>query len=191
MHKKIYNKHEMNAIVAINHAGIIGINGDLPWYVPEDLRRFRLITSNNIIVMGRKTYDSLPNGALPNRINVVITNNPIDYVQNDNLYFVKFEDCFDLLDNLISWTNRKIYIIGGEYIYHLFMPHITNIYLTLIYKDNIELIDNENGNHPQSISSFPYSFNELYDDFEISYSTPVLVSKHEQIPYQFFTFTIL
>lgn len=183
----MYSKYKINAIVAMNHSGTIGVNGKLPWYVSEDLRRFRLITSNNIVVMGRKTYESLPNGELPNRINVVITAQPNKYVSTETLRFVNFENCFDLLDDLVYYTNRKIFVIGGEYIYHLFMPYIHNLYLTIIYKDNAEIIDNEEDNRPKSVSSFPRSLNELHHDFDISYSTPILISKDHQIPYQFYT----
>jgi len=61
-------------IVACTKDGIIGYNNKIPWHIPEDLKYFRNTTLNSIVIMGRKTFESLPNGYLKNRINIVITN---------------------------------------------------------------------------------------------------------------------
>ncbi len=62
-------------IVAMTPAGVIGHNGTIPWHIPEDLEYFKKMTIGGIIVMGRKTFESLPR-ILPNRIHVVITRTP-------------------------------------------------------------------------------------------------------------------
>ena len=74
----------------------------------EDLKYFRNTTINNIVIMGRKTYESLPNGYLNNRMNIVITNKYLDY------------------------KNKKIFIIGGSEIYKLFCDYCDTIHLTMI-----------------------------------------------------------
>ena len=78
----------MRLIVAFNKQGVIGVNNDLPWHLKDDLRRFQKLTKNNIVVMGRKTYESLPKRPLPNRINVVITSTPNQYENKESLYFI-------------------------------------------------------------------------------------------------------
>ena len=76
---------EIKFIVAQSKNRVIGNNNTIPWYVPEDLKRFRDLTLHSIVVMGRKTFESLPNGPLKNRINIVITNNPKDVLyENKN-----------------------------------------------------------------------------------------------------------
>ena len=69
----------MRLIVALNQDNIIGNNNNIPWKVKYDLQRFKQLTNQQIIVMGRKTYESLPIKPLKNRMNIVITNNPDDY----------------------------------------------------------------------------------------------------------------
>ena len=65
----------ISIIVAIAREGAIGKGGDLLCHMSADLRRFKAITTGHTVVMGRKTYDSLPKGALPNRRNIVVTRN--------------------------------------------------------------------------------------------------------------------
>ena len=60
-------------IVAMSKNGVIGNNNKLPWYIPEDLVNFSELTKGHIIIMGRKTFESLPNGPLKNRLNVVLS----------------------------------------------------------------------------------------------------------------------
>ena len=77
----------MYLIVAFNKQNVIGFNNTIPWYIPEDLQNFKRLTNNHIIVMGRKTFESFPNGPLKNRIHVVITNQT-EYSEsnNENIY---------------------------------------------------------------------------------------------------------
>ena len=65
----------ISAIVAVDYNWGIGFNGDLLEHIPEDLKYFKQLTTGNTVIMGRKTWDSLPNKPLPNRTNIVITNN--------------------------------------------------------------------------------------------------------------------
>src|SRR3569832_1343705 len=60
-------------IVAVAENGVIGVNGGLPWHIPEDLKRFKALTLGKPTIMGRKTWDSLPKKPLPGRTNIVVT----------------------------------------------------------------------------------------------------------------------
>jgi dihydrofolate reductase len=123
-------------IVAMDQNGIIGQDNTIPWHLPEDLRRFRSITLNHIVVMGRKTFESLPfKHGLPNRINVVITRDKDKYVNiPDKLYFITMSE----LDGLISEIkkNRRVFVIGGNKIYKELFNRCELIYFTLIYRPN-------------------------------------------------------
>jgi dihydrofolate reductase len=124
------------AIVATNEIDVIGKNNSLPWYIPEDLQHFRELTTNNVIVMGRKTYESLPNGALPKRTNIVLTKSPKLYMNDsihsgEDLYFCNMENIEEKLHTITElFPEKRIFIIGGSEIYEYFMPLYSKIHLT-------------------------------------------------------------
>ncbi len=100
-------------IAGIAQNNCIGHNGTLPWHIPEDLKHFKELTTHKTVVMGRKTWESLPEKfrPLPNRQNVVITRQT-DYVVPDNvLTFSSTEDAFAQLHN------EDVFIIGGAELY--------------------------------------------------------------------------
>lgn len=122
----------MNAILAINEVNALGVNNKLPWDVPEDLEFFKLITSGNVVVMGRKTYQSLPSKGLPSRINIVLTKNPENYKNIDErLYFVNIETLYELIERVKG--NKNVFVIGGAEIYNYFFKDLQKVYLTVIY----------------------------------------------------------
>ena len=123
----------ISAIVAVDNNWGIGFNGDLLEHIPEDLRYFKEITENNWIVMGRKTWDSLPKKPLPNRPHLVITNNPISYEDIDAVIFAKIGQA-----KLIMNTQRGIdfFVIGGGQIYEKLLPMCDRVYVTKIFKDH-------------------------------------------------------
>ena len=120
----------ISAIVAVDNNWGIGFNGDLLEHIPEDLKYFKAITTNNTVMMGRKTWESLPKKPLPNRTNIVITSNPNMY--ND----VEFMDLFDATLYLIYNKNDDIFIIGGGQIYEKLLPLCDRVYVTKIFKDH-------------------------------------------------------
>ena len=102
---------------------LIGTNNKLPWHLPADLARFKKITSGHIIVMGRKTHESIGR-PLPNRTNVVFSRNHF-----------KAQGCYVIpsMDELKTIAgNRECFVIGGAQIYRLFMPYASCIYHTLV-----------------------------------------------------------
>lgn len=123
----------ISAIVAVDNNWGIGFNGDLLEHIPEDLRYFKEITENNWIVMGRKTWDSLPKKPLPNRPHLVITNNPMSYEDMDEVLFAKIGQA-----KLIMNTQKGIdfFVIGGGQIYEKLLPMCDRVYVTKIFKDH-------------------------------------------------------
>lgn len=139
-------------IVAFNNKNIIGINNKIPWYVPEDLKYFKNQTKDHIIVMGRKTFESLPNGPLKNRIHVILTNQELK--NSEDVFFTSFEQSFDLLVHLQSITNKKVFIIGGNTIYKQYFEYCTKFHITVID-------DDQDGD-----VSFPYTLEYFVDNFK-------------------------
>ncbi len=119
----------MNLIAAVDKNWAIGLNNKLLVSIPMDMKFFRETTTGKVVVMGRKTLESFPNGLpLKNRTNIVLTANP-DYHVKDAI-IVHSED--ELREELKKYPSEDIYIIGGESIYRQFVDdcdvaHITKI----------------------------------------------------------------
>ncbi|MBN2668003.1 MAG: dihydrofolate reductase [Bacteroidales bacterium] len=110
-------------IVAIGQNNEIGKNNNLLWRLSDDLKRFKSITTGHTIVMGRKTFESLPKGALPNRRNIVLSNNKIDA---PNIESVKsINELYSIIE-----PNEQVFIIGGASLYKLFLNTVNHLYLT-------------------------------------------------------------
>jgi dihydrofolate reductase len=120
----------ISAIVAVDYNWGIGFNGDLLEHIPEDLKYFKQLTTGNTVIMGRKTWDSLPNKPLPNRTNIVITNNTNMEGQ------AEFMDLTDAMLYFIYNKNDDIFIIGGGKIYEELLPMCNRVYVTKIFKDH-------------------------------------------------------
>lgn len=109
-------------IAAIGKNNELGKNGELIFHIKEDMKFFRNITTGHKIVMGHKTWDSLPN-KLPNRQNIVISRYDFDgpdlIIHNIKIFINKHKD-----------TKEEIFIIGGGTVYLQFLPYAKNIYLT-------------------------------------------------------------
>ena len=126
----------MELIVAKNNKNAIGNNGDLMWHLSKDLQHFRTLTQNQVIVMGRKTYASLPNGPLKNRINVIITRDPSKYTREMlDVYFITLEESSFLINNLQKKYNKSVFIIGGSEIYDYFYPLCHTLHITEVDDD--------------------------------------------------------
>ena len=121
----------ISIIAAIGKNRELGFNNNLIWHIPEDLKFFKEKTMNKIIVMGYKTYKSLP-GLLPGRRHVVLTHHNIN---NEKVRtFSNINTLLEYLNNI----DEEVFIIGGSSIYHEFIDKANYIYLTEIdasYKD--------------------------------------------------------
>lgn len=114
-------------VIARASNGVIGRGGTLPWHIPADLKRFKAITMGSVMVMGRKTFDSLP-GLLPGRRHVVLTRDPAWSAQGAEVAR-SVEEALELAgDDPVS-------VIGGADIFALFLPVADRIELTDVLAD--------------------------------------------------------
>lgn len=120
---------DIKIIVAVGKNGEIGRNNSLIWHLKDDLRRFRRLTTGNTVVMGRKTFESLPNGPLPERRNIVLSRNK-DYEAPGALVVGSLKEALALREE-----NETMFIIGGESIYKDALPMVDVVELTEIDAD--------------------------------------------------------
>jgi dihydrofolate reductase len=128
-----------NIIVAICENNGIGYNNSLPWNIKEDLKIFSKLTkgnNNNAIIMGRNTFESLPNNFLPKRDNLILSSSIIiDEKRENNII-----KTFDNIDSIIEFCNSKnyqeVWIIGGQLIYESFLRKniVNKLFITKINK---------------------------------------------------------
>jgi len=118
---------EIVLVVAIADNGVIGKGGAIPWHISEDMKRFKALTLGHTILMGRKTWDSLPRKPLPGRINVVITR------QED--WRAEGAVTASSLDQARAGTSGTVMVIGGAEIYQRALPLASRIELTEVHKD--------------------------------------------------------
>jgi dihydrofolate reductase len=116
---------EIIMVLAIADNGIIGDDGKLPWHLPADLKHFKSITRGSPMIMGRKTFDSLP-GLLPGRRHIVLTRDPN--------WSAEGAQRASTIEEAIKLANSpQIFIIGGAQIYRLFESHADKIILTRVH----------------------------------------------------------
>ena len=119
----------ISIIVAVAQNFAIGLNNDLLFHLPEDLKRFKSITSGRPVIMGKRTFFSLPKGALPNRRNIVITDIPGET-------FPGCESVWSVEEAVAAVAGEpEAFVIGGGMIYRQFYPLTGKLYLTLVHKD--------------------------------------------------------
>lgn len=115
----------MNLIVALGRDGAIGKNGDLIWRIPDDLKHFKRLTMGHPVIMGRKTWESLPVKPLPGRRNIVLSGNQV--------FKAEGAEVFKSIDEILRQGDLEdTFVIGGSSIYKLFLPYVEKLYLTLI-----------------------------------------------------------
>ena len=119
----------ISIIVAIAQNNAIGKNNELLWHIPADMRRFKQLTLGHMVIMGKKTHLSISLKPLPNRKNIVITDDPDDH----------FEGCttvFSIDEALkLCIPSEETFIIGGASVYSQFLPYSNRLYLTKVYQD--------------------------------------------------------
>lgn len=115
----------ISIIVAINKNNGIGYKNELLYWLPNDLKRFKTLTTGHTIIMGRKTFESLPKGALPNRRNIVLSSQDITFPGAECFHSLKdaLEACKDEIE---------VFIIGGASLYKEAMPIADRLYITEI-----------------------------------------------------------
>ena len=120
----------LSTILAIANNNVIGKDNKLIWHLPEDLKRFKQITTGKNIIMGRKTFESLGR-VLPNRKHIILCNDMEMNIDNEN---VEILDDISKLDKYINSAEEN-FVIGGATIYKLLMPYVSKLYITKINQD--------------------------------------------------------
>jgi Dihydrofolate reductase len=119
----------LSLIVAAGKNNEIGKDNQLLWHLPADLKHFKQLTLHHPVVMGRNTFESLPNGALPNRTNVVLTGDK-EWKRDNCLVFNSIDAALLKLIN-----EEEVFIIGGGQIYKQTLPIADKLYLTRVHAD--------------------------------------------------------
>lgn len=120
----------LSIIVAKAKNNVIGKNNQMLWHLSDDLKRFKQLTLNHTIIMGRKTFESL-GGILPNRKHIIFSQNPDFKVENENVQVVhSLLQIQDLIEG-----KEEAFVIGGAMIYNFLMPYVRKMYVTEIEKD--------------------------------------------------------
>lgn len=124
---------KLSLIVAIAQNGCIGIDNKLPWYLPEDLKYFRRLTTGNIVIMGRKTFESIGK-PLPNRQNIVISRNT-DFGAEGIKTVTSIEQALDVANSMADISGiEEAFIMGGAQIYEQSLPLAQRLYITEVKK---------------------------------------------------------
>jgi dihydrofolate reductase len=121
------DRPRITLVVARAKNGVIGRDGKLPWHLPADLKRFKALTMGSVMVMGRKTFESLP-GLLPGRRHIVLTHDPEWHAEG--------AEVAHHVDEALRLAGREpVSIIGGSDIFRLFLPVADRIELTEVLAD--------------------------------------------------------
>ena len=116
----------MNMIVAVDNNWAIGNHNELLVSIPADMKFFRQETDGKVVVMGRKTLESFPNGMpLVNRVNIVLTENPDYQVKGAKIV----HSLAELQEELKQYRSEDVYVIGGEQIYRQMLPYLSLIHI--------------------------------------------------------------
>ena len=163
----------ISAVVAVNKDWGIGYNGDLLEHIPEDLKYFKELTTNHIVVMGSKTWDSLPNKPLKDRLNVVISSKPKE-VLGDMALRIHMEEVIarivhsKTMAEIHPEDENEWFIIGGGSIYEQLLPFCDRVYVTKIEKSH-ENVDTYFPNLDKSDEWAPASCGQLLTYNDLTY----------------------
>ena len=153
----------LNIIVCMAKNRAIGRNNQLLYHLRNDLRRFKALTTGHTVIMGRRTFESLPKGALPNRRNIVLTRGSQQWPNTE--VYTSLDDALKHCSD-----NEEVFIIGGSTVYHEALPLANKLFLTLVdHSPNDadtffpvignEWVETERESHPSDEQNEqPYSF---------------------------------
>ena len=166
----------ISTIVCVDSNWGIGSNGDLLVHIPEDMKFFKEKTMTNVVVMGRKTFDSLPVKPLAGRVNCVITSktDSIEYNYDDNYYLMSMnyvKECFIPTFSTHDYIN--VFVIGGGSIYKELLPYCEKAYVTKV----LNSYENADTYFP-NLDNIP--------EWEIECQSEI--KEHNGVRYQFYTY---
>lgn len=128
---------KIKMIAAVAKDGAIGKDNKLLWYLPEDLKRYKELTTGNVLIVGSLTFKSLPAAALKNRVHIVIDSDPNTSLKSQSDPEVHVVNTIEGSINLaraIASDDQDIYVIGGSSIYYMFLNKVNELYITWINK---------------------------------------------------------
>ena len=131
-----HNSMTINMIAAVADNRAIGRDGDQPYYISGDLKRFKALTTGHPIIMGRRTFEALPRGPLPGRTNIVLTRDTeyIPLASRDDADVIVVRSVDDAIEAAAASPGAgDVYVIGGGMVYDLFMPRAGRLFLTRIH----------------------------------------------------------
>ncbi|HSR02762.1 MAG TPA: dihydrofolate reductase [Methylophilaceae bacterium] len=162
---------KINIIAACDNNGVIGINGKIPFDIPEDRKRFKKLTTGHAVIMGRKTKESLPVFPLKSRLNIVVSEMILECQEFVKTYFVTH-----LLAHAIklclSVKKDCAFIIGGERLYREALPLADRVYLTRVDQDT------DFNEHTDEVARFPL-YAMKWNDWNM-----VEIEKHDGFSFQ-------
>lgn len=123
------------AIVAMDETRVIGSKGALPWHIPADMAHFRSLTMGHVVLMGRKTWESLPAAyrPLPGRKNVVVSRNADSLgLPEGVLHAASPEDAVGVAKGLAGQLGKNVWVIGGAELYRALLPLCDEVHLTIV-----------------------------------------------------------
>jgi len=167
-------------VLACNQQMVIGKDNTIPWNIKEDLRMFQKLTTNHIIVMGRKTYESLPIKPLKNRYNIVLTSNPDKFVSKyENLVFTNMDNISNIIEKQTKKWGEQVFIIGGSAIYRHFLDKCNKLHITLVDKE----VDGD--------TYFPCTLDDITNKykFNLIYSGNKTLSETDTVMFQYYTYS--
>ncbi|MGM8216399.1 dihydrofolate reductase [Bacillaceae bacterium W0354] len=155
----------LSVIVAMDENNVIGYQNDLPWHLPNDLKRFKRITTGHTIVMGRKTYESIGR-PLPNRQNIIMT--------RDSHFTAEGCTVIHSWEELNQYLNdEELFLIGGAELIKQAIPIVDRLYLTIIH---------------HSFEGDTYFPNLNMDDWEVVEKVEGIVDEKNKYPHTFYTY---
>lgn len=160
----------LTIVAAVARNGVIGVDGGMPFHIPSDLRHFRSVTMGHPVIMGRRTFESLPKGALPGRRNIVVTRNREFTAPN-----VETAPSLEMAIAMCATDAVEPMIIGGGEIYRQAMPLATTLEITAIDADA-----------PAGDTFFPEIAAESW---ELARTSGSVTDEHSSIPLEFRTYT--
>lgn len=126
----------LSAIAAMSRNRVIGINNKLPWHIPEDLKYFKEKTKGKILILGRKTFESIGGKPLPGRFHIVITRQSNYVVQHPMVQVVhSLDQALVVAEKKIPEFSEEVFIVGGSEIYSQSLSKLNRLYLTVIDED--------------------------------------------------------
>ncbi|MDA3833265.1 MAG: dihydrofolate reductase [Spirochaetales bacterium] len=120
----------ISIIVAVASNNAIGKNNELLWHIPDDLKRFKKLTLGHCLIMGKKTWFSLPRRPLPGRNNIVMTDDPCECIGGGCITAYSVEDALSKCEE-----GKEVFVIGGGSVYRQFLDLADRLYLTHVHRD--------------------------------------------------------